>query len=77
MVAPNPATTRFQLIIASITNETVAIRITDINGRVVEQVNRAGTNSSVFVGEKLQPGIYFAVVCAGNEKQTVKLIKIK
>src|SRR5690606_11845107 len=76
MVAPNPATTRFQLNIASITNESVSIRITDINGRVVEQINRAATNTTVFVGEKLRAGVYFAEVIAGNEREIIKLIKI-
>src|SRR5690606_27640000 len=76
LVAPNPSNNRFQLNIASINQEAVTIRITDISGRLVEVINRAATNSTIYVGEKLTPGMYFAEVSAGNEKQVIKLIKL-
>ena len=77
LVAPNPSSNRFQLNIASIHQEEVSIRITDISGRLVETVHRAATNSMIYIGEKLTPGMYFAEVSAGNERQVVKLIKLR
>jgi hypothetical protein len=75
LVAPNPSNNRFQLNIASINQEAVTIRITDISGRLVEVINRAATNSTIHIGEKLKAGIYFAEIQAGNEREIIKLIK--
>lgn len=75
LVAPNPTTTRFQLNVVNIYNEPVNIRITDISGRQVEQINRAASNTTIYAGEKLRPGVYFAEVVSGTERTVIKLVK--
>src|SRR5690606_28195814 len=57
LVSPNPSNFRFQLNIACINQEAVTIRITDISGRLVEVINRAATNSTIHIGEKLKAEI--------------------
>lgn len=76
LVAPNPSTNKFQLNVVSIYNKPVSIRITDVNGRLVESINRAETNTTINAGEQLGAGVYFAEIISGSERKIMKLVKI-
>jgi len=63
----------FTLNIAGSNNNPVLIRVTDLSGRLIEQLNTP--DQTVQLGDRLQPGIYFIQVSQGNTKQIVKVVK--
>jgi hypothetical protein len=71
---PNPASTYFNLSIRSRSTKPVTIRIVDALGRTIEN-QRIAPNTTVAVGRKYQPGIYYAEVIQENRKATVRLVK--
>jgi hypothetical protein len=75
-VFPNPSSGEFNIQVFSKSNEPVTVRILDNNG-VVKSVNSISSKSNfITVGSKLPTGIYVAEVIQGNNRQTVKLIKL-
>ena len=75
-VAPNPSHASFTLLITSKTNDAVAIRITDLSGRVVASRTKLAPNSTIQVGSDLRPGIYFAEIIQGANRERIKLSKL-
>jgi Secretion system C-terminal sorting domain/SprB repeat len=71
---PNPTTTDFTLVFTSNSKEKIAISVTDILGRKVQQAELSGKNQYRF-GNDLRPGIYIVQVVQGNQKQSIKLVK--
>ena len=75
-IQPNPSKNDFTMLIHGKLNAPVQIRITDVNGKVVGQLtNKAEQNVSF--GSDWLPGIYLIEARHGDEKQTVKAVKIK
>lgn len=77
VIAPNPATEEFMLLINSNVEEKFAVTINDITGRLV--YNKAvdvdnGFNHLTINDVHLQSGIYFVNLVYKNEKITKKLI---
>jgi endoglucanase len=72
---PNPSTNYFSLSIKSNSNKSVNITVLDAAGRVVETNKNAAANSTLQIGSKLIPGIYFIEVLQDNQKQRIKLVK--
>jgi hypothetical protein len=72
---PNPASDYFTLIINGSSFKAVTLRIADVLGRVVESKTNIAANCSLRIGDKYQPGVYFAEVVQGAQRVTVKLIK--
>ena len=70
---PNPTDAEFTIQIKGTSGIISQVRIVDLSGKLIEQFNTA--EQTVRVGGTLLPGIYFAEVLNGNEKQTLKIIK--
>jgi hypothetical protein len=74
-VLPNPSRSFFTLKTKSSSNQPVSLRIFDALGRVIESRNGQPANSLVQIGHQFRPGLYYAEVIQGQQKQIVKLMK--
>jgi hypothetical protein len=76
-VMPNPSATYFTLKLESKYAAPVNLRVMDALGRVVDNRQKLGSNSTVEVGHNYQSGTYFAEFIQGNRRRVVQLLKIK
>ena len=74
-VSPNPSGYFFNLSVKSSSKGNIEIRVLDMTGRMVKQMNAMKANMARF-GEDLFPGTYFVEVRQGEEKQVIKVIKL-
>lgn len=76
IVSPNPSKTEFRVQLHSRNNSSIAFRVLDLNGKVLER--RAGLFPETVVrfGGNYQPGIYLAEAIQGKVHVTVKLIRL-
>ena len=72
----NPSESYFKVLITSSTDEPLQYRVVDHLNRLVESKNGLGSNTTLAIGNKYLPGIYYLEVIQGNEKQTIKLTKL-
>ena len=72
---PNPSAAYFTLQLRGGTAQPLQLRVLDANGRVVEARTGVAPYSSFQVGQHYRPGIYYAEIVQGGQKQTVKLVK--
>lgn len=72
---PNPSISNFTLHIKSNSKEAVTLRLTDIQGRVVETIENAPASGNIQLGKKLAPGVYFVEVRQGIQQKILKLVK--
>ncbi|MDB5197852.1 MAG: C-terminal target protein [Flaviaesturariibacter sp.] len=73
--SPNPGTTQFLLRFTSISNEPLRLKITDAAGRIIEAKRSIPANSSLSIGSRYRPGVYYAEIEQDGEKQVLKLVK--
>lgn len=74
---PNPSAGYFTLSFPGGSNsENISVRITDIAGRTVEVKSNLSSGTSLRLGERYTPGIYFAEVKQGPVRQQIKLVKL-
>jgi hypothetical protein len=71
---PNPFRSSGELKLAASSQETVSVRILDMNGRVL-WTKDLPSNNSYTIGEQLSSGIYILELVDGISRQTMKLIK--
>jgi hypothetical protein len=74
-VSPNPSSKVFVLTVSSGSKLPVRMRLTDLNGRVMETHQNIPLNTPIRVGGELIAGLYIAEVVQGGDRITVKLIK--
>jgi len=76
-VFPNPAPDNFLIVPKGPgkTNAILDIKIYDATGKVIDQVKVPSSKTSR-IGNNLKPGIYFAEVIHGTNRQLIKLIKM-
>ena len=74
-VSPNPSSKVFVMIVNSGTKLPVTVRLTDMNGRIMEAHQNIPLNTPLRVGGELVAGLYIAEVVQGSERISVKLIK--
>lgn len=75
-VLPNPSQDRFRIVLSGVNNNTpVTMRITDINGRLIEMKENISAQS-ISLGETYKTGVYLATFIQGNQTRMVKLIKL-
>jgi hypothetical protein len=75
--SPNPSTDAFAIRVRSSDSKSaVALRITDLSGRVVLSRPGITSNSTIYVGSELRAGVYFAEVIQGMERRVVRLLKL-
>jgi predicted extracellular nuclease len=73
---PNPSSTYFTISIESANDSPVFIKVVDVFGRVISSLSNISPNSNVRLGNELSSGLYFAEIIQGNERKTVKLVKL-
>jgi hypothetical protein len=75
-VLPNPSAVAFTLLIKAEQTEAINLRVLDIHGRVIEQRSNISPAQRLTIGEGFRPGIYFAEITQGTERQVIKLLKL-
>ena len=73
-VYPNPSTGVFNVEVQSPDNESVLIKVVDMQGRLVNSI-KANPNTNIKIGWELRPGIYFLEVTQGDNKKYIKILK--
>jgi hypothetical protein len=74
-VSPNPSSKVFVMIVNSGSKLPVTVRLTDMNGRIMEAHQNIPLNTPLRVGGELVAGLYIAEVVQGGDRISVKLIK--
>jgi hypothetical protein len=77
-VFSNPTPNQFGLQLISYDKQTrMTLRITDVNGRVVELYDQLRSGQYLIIGSKYYQGIYFAELIQGDQRKVVRLMKLK
>jgi hypothetical protein len=74
-VGPNPSTEQFGFTITGPEDETINVKVFDMNGRLVIEEKNVTPNQTLNIGHQLAAGHYIAQVEQGNKKQVIKLVK--
>jgi hypothetical protein len=75
-VSPNPTTHQFKMVVESESREPIQIRIYDVLGSRIDQLNNQNRNTVITLGDKYRGGTFFAEVLQGKNRKVVKLIKL-
>jgi hypothetical protein len=76
-VLPNPSRNYFQLNITGNGKGTLHLRVTDMQGRVLEDRKTEGMTQQIKLGEKWINGTYILQVTQGEERKTIQLVKLR
>jgi len=76
-VLPNPSQNYFQLNITSNGKGVIHLRITDLQGRVVEERKSEGSYQQIKLGDNWRNGSYILEVMQGGERKTMQLVKLR
>jgi uncharacterized repeat protein (TIGR03803 family) len=76
-VLPNPSKNFFQLNITSNNKGAIQLRVTDLNGRLMESRKLEGAAQQIKLGDNWFNGTYILEVIQGGERKTIQLVKIK
>jgi hypothetical protein len=74
-VFPNPSSNYFNVKAISGNQESIFVRVFDLQGRIVKELNMK-SNEVKQVGDNLKPGNYILQMVQGNKTKTTKLMKI-
>jgi uncharacterized lipoprotein YddW (UPF0748 family) len=72
---PNPTTERFTLVMQSVSDLPLTIRVLDNTGRVLETRKGVAANGTITFGSRYRPGLYYVEVAQGDDLQILKLVK--
>jgi hypothetical protein len=72
----NPTHNYFMLNVESNNNTPLNIKITDVNGRLIEILSNESPGKNFMIGSKYFPGTYFAEITQGPNRSITKLIKL-
>ena len=75
LVRNNPSRNSFQIDLSKLVSEKVFITVSDINGKLIEQIHLPMNKQMISLGNNYGKGIYFAEISNGFTRNTVKLIK--
>ncbi len=73
-IFPNPSVNGFNLRVVSTGSEKIQVRILDLQGRELKKII-VGSLQTIFFGNDLNPGNYFAEITQGQSKTVKKIIK--
>jgi len=73
---PNPSTSYFNLLVQSSRIEPILIKVTDLEGKILEIKTGIEANGTLQLGNNLKPGIYIIEAIQGKEKVQLKVTKI-
>ena len=76
-VLPNPSQANFQLNITSNGREAIQLRVTDLQGRLMESRKLEGTMQQIKLGDNWRNGTYILEVIQGDERKTIQLVKLR
>lgn len=72
---PNPSSTGFSIQIDGLSNERAGIKVTDLNGRLIEQRTNIAGSQILKIGANYGAGMYNVEVIQGAKRKQVKLVK--
>jgi hypothetical protein len=76
-VLPNPSVSQFTLKLGRGSMEPILLRVTDIDGRIVEFRRLNAGVQSVQLGQTWQNGTYVLEITQGKKRQTKQLVKLR
>ena len=77
VASPNPSQNQFHIEFRSRdVNSSVTLHVFDNNGRVIEIKERLAIGQSITIGHNYRPGAYLLVATQGNNKATIKLLRL-
>ena len=74
-LSPNPTPSDFRLVVSSASNETILVRVIDVNGQILKQL-RATADQVLTFGSDLKQGMYMIEVLQGKKRRVVKGLKL-
>jgi len=75
-VMNNPSNTEFSAIVKGNNQQPVTMRVTDVNGRIIEVRNGISIGKAIGIGAAYKQGAYFVEFSQGSQRKVVKLIKL-
>ncbi len=72
---PNPSDSYFTITTNSSSDMRLNIRLTDMQGRIVERRTNIAANGTLQLGSRLPAGVYFLEVTQGSQRQRFKLVR--
>ena len=75
VVYPNPFSTMFHLKIQTTSSEPIDMRVLNVTGQLIDEINNVEINTEIQLGEKLANGIYFVEVKQGDIRKVVRMVK--
>ena len=73
-IFPNPTTSTFNLQISSTSKEAFAVKVLDVQGRLIKSLFVYATEINN-IGNDLKSGVYMVEITQGKEKKTVRVVK--
>ena len=74
---PNPTFTQFALLMRSTDALPISINVYSSNGQLVESRSGITPNSTLYIGNEYEGGIYYIEIIQGTKRQILRVIKIK
>ncbi|MCG7751631.1 T9SS type A sorting domain-containing protein [Flavihumibacter cheonanensis] len=74
---PNPSAGAFTVLVESNAKEKIYLNVMDMNGRVIERMERMPSTTTFRFGENYSPGMYMVELIQGKERKQVKLVKTR
>lgn len=73
-VYPNPSQTLFNIQLSQGVGSVVRIRVTELSGRVIEELEVA-SGSLIQIGSRYRPGMYMVELNSGGQRKLIRLFK--
>jgi uncharacterized lipoprotein YddW (UPF0748 family) len=73
---PNPSPNQFFVLTLSTSSQPIMVKVTSLAGSTIESRTGLAANGLLSIGANYVPGTYFLEVTQGNNKQTIKLVKL-
>ncbi|MEO6069300.1 MAG: T9SS type A sorting domain-containing protein, partial [Chitinophagaceae bacterium] len=71
----NPANGFFNVQVGTSSTEKLSLKVTDMQGKLIENRQNISANQSLIFGNSYRPGIYFVEIIQGAERKQMKLVK--
>jgi hypothetical protein len=74
---PNPFNSDFRISVESESSELVSVKIYDLTGKVMQQIDKITPDQEIIMGKDLGAGIYIMKIQQGAQVQNVRIVKQK
>ena len=75
IIYPNPSASDFRISVESESTEPLSVRIYDLTGKVMEQMEEIVPDQEIIIGNDLESGIYIMKIQQGAHNQNVRIVK--